>query len=98
MQLEQTRNKSQRRLSNDDILGKTLYPSGSAKTRRAVVEVDSDTADSFYPCKQCGTELDMQVVQSPGGTPDGNGNVRQVSGSPVVDSGFCWFCGSANNR
>ena len=101
MQLEQIKNKGQRRLGTDDVFGQTLYPSGSAgkeKFRRVKFLEDEEERDSFYSCKQCGFAVDGHKVQSPGGTPEGNGNVRIVSSSPVVDVGFCPFCGSANNR
>lgn len=95
--LTQIRNKGQRRLGTDDALGHTEYPSGSAGQGK-LREKNKEDNDTFYACKQCGFQLDEQKVQSPGGTPDGNGQVTIVSGDPVVGVGFCAFCGSANSQ
>ena len=101
MQLDQIKSKGERRLGNDDVIGKTLYPSSSAgRTRQPYIRFldDEKEADTFYSCKQCGFQLDKYKVQSPGGTPDGNGQVTIVASDPIVGSGFCSFCGSAHSR
>lgn len=101
MELQQIKNKGQRRLGHDDAIGRIEYPSSSAggqKFRRVRFLEDEDQRDTFYSCKQCGFQLDQNKVQSPGGTPDGNGQVTVVENDPVVGVGFCAFCGSANSK
>lgn len=104
MQLQQIKNKGQRRLGNDDAVGKTEYPSSSAGGQRfkrlKLLEelLEEEDRDTFYSCKQCGFQLDQNKVQSPGGTPDGNGQVTIVANDPVVGVGGCSFCGSMNSK
>ncbi len=71
-------------------IGQAVFPTSSAGDGKLEV-------DGFYSCKQCGFWNDSSLVQSPGGTPDGNGGIT-VSGSDPIVSSFCAFCGSANNR
>lgn len=57
--------------------------------------------DGFYSCKQCGFWNDSSLIESPGGTSEGDGGVTvdESEDPPEPEVGtFCGFCGSANSR
>lgn len=83
----------------DDIIGQTLYPSGTAGSGKVDIDRFTGVAD-MHRCKQCGFGCLESKVMSPGTANEGDGSVVNdaVTGDPVVGMGYCPFCGSANNK
>lgn len=83
----------------DDIIGVTLYPSGTAGSGKVDVDKFTGVGDQ-HRCKQCGFICLESRVSSPGAANDGDGGVQNDpdTGDPIVGQGYCPFCGSANNR
>ena len=100
----ETRRRGLRRLNPS--FGRPEYPSPTAGDGNYIqssrINDGTDPGEFFYRCKQCGFPLLAERVQSPGGTPDGNGGIRVVVtagvGDPQNEPGYCHFCGTANSK
>lgn len=86
--------------SNGVGFGRLVHPTstaGSGNPRR-VEQSTINVNEVFYRCRNCGFHCLESRVQSPGGTAEGNGGVVVSSSDPIVQSGYCPFCASANSR
>jgi len=89
----------------DGTMGNLMFPSGTAGDGKFTGEHpdrDGKDADHHYRCKQCGFSCDGEVVQSPGGTPTGDGGitvtVADEVGDPTISRSSCQLCGSKNSK